>query len=197
MEAGLIFKRVLHRQPSGTTFIELMVASTVFLLLMGVIMSFYISGAKVTRQQDQRSDTMRRALNITDKFETLLKDSRLIWVGVGENEDKPQVLIFTPLEADTPLPVTANGPKWSQKAETIYYDAKSQTPQFILVNGEGKERPLGRLKKGETATITADSDSVTIRLALLYYPHKDQTVPDPNEVFVHERIIPIVNVAEY
>ena len=197
MEAGLVFGRIKQQRTSGTTFIELMVSSTIFLLLMGVIMSFYISGAKVTRQQDQRSDTMRRALNIADKFEILLSNSRLIWSGVKDSGDKPQILVFTPLDTSASPPITAKGVKWSRKAETIYYDANSKAPQFIHINGEGNERPLGRLKLGEKAILTVTKNSVTLRLELLYYPHSVQPVSEEIPIYIHERTIPIVNCDDF
>lgn len=86
MAAGLNSKR-LH----GTTLVELMVSAALFLLLISAIMSFYISGAKVTNQQEQRLEMVRRSLRLLDRLEVQLAYARIIWLGtVGDTANPEQ-----------------------------------------------------------------------------------------------------------
>ena len=187
---------LIYRRKTGTTLIELLTASTVFLLLMGVIMSFYISGVKVTRQQDQRSDAIRRALNIADKFEVLLSQSRLIWAGAGDTEKQAQIVLFTRLSESMPL--NKNGIGWNPRAETIYLDQSDpQHPRFVHIDSEGQERTFGDLRAGDKAAIASTDTSVAVSLELLYYPVSSASASDSPEVYTHKRTIPIRNCEEF
>lgn len=189
-------RKIISRRPNGTTFVELMTTSAIFLLLMGIIMSFYISGAKVTKQQDQRSDTMRRALKIVDKFEVLLSQSRLIWAGSREKEQQAKILIFSPLDEKTPI--SSKGINWSKSAEQIYLDTSDpQNQQFIHITRDGQKHFIGQLKKGESADILTSSQCVIIKLTLLYYPDEAQAIDHKPEEYRHERTIPLYNRENY
>ncbi|MBQ7568062.1 hypothetical protein IJT17_04580 [bacterium] len=188
MAAGLISSRRTY----GTTLIELLTASSIFLLLIGVIMSFYISGARVTRQQDQHSETLRRGLRIVNRIEVLLSYSHLLWAGRDYSEQESQVLLFVPL-ADNPL-ASLNGISWSRKAAKLCVDISDKNEQRIVhTDISGNKRLIGTLGKGESIEFACGASQVRIVLKLLNSPVAGEHAPEENEIHTQERAIPIYN----
>ncbi len=64
----------------GTSLIELMVVSFLFLLIMSLILGFYVYASGVTRHRDKKSATYRRVAVTLDKVETELQNARIYTV---------------------------------------------------------------------------------------------------------------------
>lgn len=204
--------RLKSSHHAGTTLVELMVSATIFLLLMSAIMSFYISGAKVNTQQNQRLEMVRRSLRLLDRLEVKLAYSRVIWLGAVTNEkdtkdnyrqagnagnDAPppdQTILFAPLAKAQRLP--EEGAPWDSRVEKIYVVTKAEAgPQVFCSDRQGQTVLLGSLSPGETIELSQEEGCIKVKLALNFYQSGAAT-PE-GQRYIQERTIPLHNYLHY
>ena len=203
--------RLKSSHHAGTTLVELMVSATIFLLLMSAIMSFYISGAKVNTQQNQRLEMVRRSLRLLDRLEVKLAYSRVIWLGSVTSEkdtkdnnrqasnadDAPpseQTILFAPLSKAQRHP--EEGAPWDSRVEKIYVTTKAEAgPQVFCSDGQGQTVLLGSLSPGETIELSQEEGCIKVKLALNFYQSGAAT-PEGQQ-YIQERTIPLHNYLHY
>ncbi len=65
----------------GATLIEVLIAGSLFSLMMGAILSFYIEASAVSAKRDQQSRRLRRYHLALDKTEQILREAKVLRVG--------------------------------------------------------------------------------------------------------------------
>ncbi len=65
----------------GATLLEVLVASSIFSLILIAILSFYIEASAVSAKRDEQSSRLRRYHLALDKTEQILREARVLRVG--------------------------------------------------------------------------------------------------------------------
>ena len=144
--------------PWGTTLIEVLVVTSIFLLLMSMILGFYIYGTRATSRHEGISESYRRAIQHIARLETYLAFSRVYQVA-------SDYVVYTPT-AGWPLPpaVVGRWPEYATAATTVWID----TPKRRVVRRqEQKSYSMLVLDRGETIRfkLSADARVLVIQVA--------------------------------
>lgn len=71
----------MRQRRLGATLLEVLIAGSLFSLIMGAILSFYIEASAVSAKRDQQSRRLRRYHLALDKAEQILQEAKVLRVG--------------------------------------------------------------------------------------------------------------------
>ena len=186
---------IRRRTQNGTTILELLVSATTFLLVLSAILTFYTSGAKVTQQQDERMEAMRRSMRILDRLETAVAYSKVYgYAKLDGSSDESEALFF--FRPDSENPVEQRGPNWTVNAcKIILTKATTDGNRFLVYEDENqKRRRIADIYKDETLTMELAGNYLKVEMSLLYYPNKTEVKAEERAYYKMTRNIPIYNV---
>jgi len=141
----------------GATLIELMTAATLFLIMLGSVLSFYVYASGVSARQEKVSEGYRSAMLHLDKLETVLGYSRIYAV-----QREGSVVVFEPpSENGAPPTVVRRWPQLSGRLATIYVD---ESGQRVVRRDNGANVTLFRLPYGEKVVFSLAGRVLTMTL---------------------------------